>query len=474
MTHKLIPVILAGGSGTRLWPLSRSEYPKQFLSLSSDHSMIQETFLRLKGLGNLSSPFVICNEKHRFIVAEQMRQIDCNDVTILLEPESRNTAPAIGSAAMTIAQNEDSESILLVLSADHIIQNIKSFHNAVNLALTQAKNGKLVTFGIVPTNPDSSYGYIKAYKNNQYYFDVEEFSEKPSKQTAEKYLETGDYFWNSGMFVFQANTLIKELEKYSPETSINLRKSVENSKQDLDFIRLEKDFFNLAANNSIDYELLEKSDNVVVVPLDAGWSDIGSWNSLYDIGQKDINNNLITGDVITQDTFNCFIHSEFQMIATIGLNDICIVNTPDVTLISDKKDINKVKKVINQLHNLGRAEQSEHRKVYRPWGWFDTIAMGDNFQVKKLHINPNAKLSLQLHKHRAEHWVVVRGIATVTNEDKTLILSQGQSIYIAINTKHSIANLSDQVLEVIEVQSGSYLGEDDIVRFEDIYGREVQ
>jgi mannose-1-phosphate guanylyltransferase/mannose-6-phosphate isomerase len=474
VTNKIIPVILAGGSGTRLWPLSRSEYPKQFLSLNSDYSMIQETLIRLKGLDTLSSPLVICNEKHRFIVAEQMQQIDINDVTILLEPESRNTAPAIGSAAITLAKNGDNDSILLVLPADHVIQNVESFHNAVNLASSLAKNGQLVTFGIVPTTPDSNYGYIKTNNSNQYYFDVEEFTEKPSEKTAEKYLEEGNYLWNSGMFMFQANTLINELEKHSPETCMNLRKSVQNSQQDLDFIRLEKEFFNLASNNSIDYELMEKSDNVVVVPLDAGWNDIGSWNSLYDIGQKDNNGNFITGDVITEDTTNCFIHSEQQMIATIGLNEICVVNTPDVTLISNKKDINKVKKVINQLQKLGRGEQIEHRKVYRPWGWFDSIASGDNFQVKKLHITPNAKLSLQLHKYRAEHWVVVNGIATVTSEDKTITLSVGQSIYIPINTKHSIANLSNEVLDIIEVQSGSYLGEDDIERFEDIYGREVQ
>ena len=471
MTNKIIPVILSGGSGTRLWPLSRSEYPKQYLRLIGENTMIQETLLRLKGLSNLSDPVVVASYDHRFLVAEQLLQINIDSPTILLEPCGRNTAPAITASALQISKDGGDKNILLVLPADHEIQDIALFHKAIESGLQQARAGKLVTFGIVPTSANTNYGYIKKSGNNEDGYEVDKFIEKPDQNSANEFFEKKDYLWNSGMFMFQANTLIEELSKYCPEISNKIKYSVENASQDLNFICLEKSSFESSPNNSIDYELMEKSDNVVVVPLDAGWSDIGSWDSLYDCGTKDTNGNVIKGDIISQDTVNCFIHSDQNMVATIGLKDIFIVNTPDVTLVSTKKDLKKVSKIIDQLHNHGRKEQSSHRKIYRPWGWYDSIESGSFFQVKRLHVNPGAKLSLQFHNKRAEHWVVVKGVATVTNGDEEITLTKGMSTYIPIKVKHSLSNMENSSLEVIEIQSGLYLGEDDIVRLEDIYGR---
>jgi len=468
---QIIPVILSGGSGTRLWPLSRKQYPKQYLPLVGDNTMLQETILRLNGLGNLADPIIICNADHRFLVAGQCQQIDIESPTILLEPVGRNTAPAIAAAALQ-SQKISNEAVLLVLSADHVIQDIDAFHQAIKIASRQAQAGKLATFGIVPTDANTGYGYIKSSQENiDGAHKVEKFVEKPDLETAQTYLEQGNYLWNSGMFMFQADVLISELSEQSPNIVVSVIDAVTNATKDLDFIRLDKQSFESSPSDSIDYALMEKSDNVVVVPLDAGWNDIGSWSALHDIGKKDANGNVINGDVFMQDTTNTYIHANGHMIATIGVQDLIIVDTPNATLISTKDKSQEVKNIVEQLQHKNREEQSCHRKVYRPWGWYDSIEMGKHFQVKRLHVKPGAKLSLQMHYKRAEHWVVVSGIATAINGKETLILTEGESTYIPIGTTHALENHTDEILEIIEVQSGTYLGEDDIVRFDDIYGR---
>jgi len=474
---QIIPVILSGGSGTRLWPLSRKQYPKQYLPLVGDNTMLQETILRLNGLDSLADPIIICNADHRFLVAEQCQQIDIKNPTILLEPVGRNTAPAIAAAALQSLKIKHStlniqDPTLLILSADHVIQDVDAFHQAINIASQQAQAGKLATFGIVPTDANTGYGYIKSSQENiDGAHKVEKFVEKPDLETAQTYLEQGNYLWNSGMFMFQADVLISELSEQSPNIVISVIDAVTNATKDLDFIRLDKQAFESSPSDSIDYALMEKSDNVVVVPLDAGWNDIGSWSALHDIGKKDANGNVINGDVFMQDTTNTYIHANGHMIATIGVQDLIIVDTPNATLISTKDKSQEVKNIVEQLQRQDREEQSCHRKVYRPWGWYDSIEMGKHFQVKRLHVNPGEKLSLQMHHKRAEHWVVVSGVATATNGDQELTLTQGQSTYIPLKTAHCLENQTDEPLEIIEVQSGEYLGEDDIVRFDDIYGR---
>jgi mannose-1-phosphate guanylyltransferase/mannose-6-phosphate isomerase len=469
---KIIPVILSGGSGTRLWPLSRKQYPKQYLPLVSDKTMLQETILRLNGLDGLASPVIICNVDHRFLVAEQCQQIGITNPIILLEPIGRNTAPAIAAAALQPVE-ESEDSVLLVLSADHVIQNVEAFHKTINIAAKQAQDGKLVTFGIVPTDANIGYGYIKSSENgNDGAYKVEEFVEKPDLQTAQSYLEQGNYLWNSGMFMFQANTLIDELTTYSPEIVKLVNESVDNATQDLDFIRLEKQAFESSPSASIDYALMEKSNNVVVVPLDAQWNDIGSWSALHDIGIKDDNGNVIKGDVITQDTTNTYINANHHVVATIGVDSLIVVDTPDATFIATQDKAQEVSIIVDSLRAKNRDEAGAHRKVFRPWGWYDSIELGEHFQVKRLHVNPGAKLSLQMHYKRAEHWVVISGIATVFNGEDTFTLTEGESTYIPISTRHALENKTNKPLEIIEVQSGTYLGEDDIVRFEDIYGRD--
>ena len=468
---QIIPVILSGGSGTRLWPLSRKQYPKQYLPLVGDNTMLQETILRLNGLDNLADPIIICNADHRFLVAEQCQQIDIESPTILLEPIGRNTAPAIAAAALQ-SQKISNEAVLLVLSADHVIQDIDAFHQAIKIASRQAQAGKLATFGIVPTDANTGYGYIKSSQENiDSAHKVEKFVEKPDLETAQTYLKQGNYLWNSGMFMFQADVLISELSEQSPNIVVSVIDAVTNATKDLDFIRLDKQSFESSPSGSIDYALMEKSDNVVVVPLDAGWNDIGSWSALHDIGKKDANGNVINGDVFMQDTTNTYIHANGHMIATIGVQDLIIVDTPNATLISTKDKSQKVKNIVEQLQRQDREEQSCHRKVYRPWGWYDSIEVGKHFQVKRLHVKPGAKLSLQMHHKRAEHWVVVSGTATAINGKETLILTEGESTYIPISTTHALENHTDEILEIIEVQVGSYFGEDDIIRSKDIYGR---
>jgi len=468
---QIIPVILSGGSGTRLWPLSRKEYPKQYLPLTGDNTMLQETILRLNGLDNLADPIIVCNASHRFLVAEQCQQIDIKKSTILLEPIGRNTAPAIAAAALQSLKQTD-DTVLLVLSADHVIQDVEAFHQAINIASQQAQKDKLVTFGIVPTDANIGYGYIKTSKKGvDDAYKVEGFVEKPNLKTAQTYLEQGDYLWNSGMFMFKATTLIDELIAHSPDIVKSVSSAINNATQDLDFTRLDKQAFESSPSDSIDYALMEKSDNVVVVPLDAQWNDIGSWSALHDIGTKDSDGNAIQGDVLTEDTTNTYIYANHHMVATIGVQDLVIVDTPNATLIATKDKAQEVKKIVEQLQEQDREEQFCHRKVYRPWGWYDSIEVGFNFQVKRLHINPGAKLSLQMHHKRAEHWVVVSGTASAINGEEILTLAEGESTYIPIGTMHGLENNTNEQLEIIEVQSGTYLGEDDIVRFKDIYGR---
>jgi len=468
---QVIPVILSGGSGTRLWPLSRKEYPKQYLPLAGDNTMLQETILRLSGLVNLADPIIVCNADHRFLVAEQCQQIGVKNPTILLEPVGRNTAPAIAAAALQSLKDSD-DSTLLVLSADHVIQDVDAFHESINIASQQAQSGKLATFGIVPTDANTGYGYIKSSDervNGSY--KVEEFVEKPDPETAEKYLDQGHYLWNSGMFMFKAETLIDELTVHSPDIVVSVKTAVNNAEQDLDFIRLDKQAFESSRSDSIDYALMEKSDNVVVVPLDAGWSDVGSWPALYDIGAKDGSGNVLKGDVTAIDTTNTYIYASHHIVTTVGVDNLVVIDTPDATFIGSQDKAHEVKSIVESLQKKGRDEAYSNRKVYRPWGWYDSIEMGLHFQVKRLHVNPGAKLSLQMHHKRAEHWVVVSGTATAINGEDVLTLTEGDSTYIPVGTTHGLENKTNEQLEIIEVQSGTYLGEDDIVRFEDIYGR---
>lgn len=468
---QIIPVILSGGLGTRLWPLSRKQYPKQYLSLAGDNTMLQETILRLSGLDNLTDPIIICNADHRFLVAEQCQQIGVKNPTILLEPVGRNTAPAIAAAALQSLKTSD-EPVLLVLSADHVIQDIDAFHEAINIASNQAQEGKLATFGIVPTDANIGYGYIKSSKNNTNgAYKVEQFVEKPDLKTAKSYLEQGNYLWNSGMFMFKADMLIDELTVHSLDIVNSVNDAVNNAIHDLDFIRLEEQYFSLSPNDSIDYALMEKSNNVVVVPLDAGWNDIGSWSTLYDIGVKDSSGNVLKGDVIAKDTTNTYIYASHHMITTVGIDNLVVINTRDATFIASKDKADEVKSIVKSIQKKSRDEFQSNRKVYRPWGWYESIEVGKNFQVKRLHVNSGAKLSLQVHNKRAEHWVVVSGTATAIKEDNILTLTEGESIHIPLGTTHSLENKTNESLEIIEVQSGTYLGEDDIVRFEDIYGR---
>ena len=467
----IVPVILSGGSGTRLWPLSRKQYPKQYLTLVGENTMLQETILRLEGIDNLVDPIIVCNAEHRFLVAEQCQQIGVTNPIILLEPVGRNTTPAITAAALQVLNDKDA--ILLVLPADHVIQNVNVFHQAIDAAIEQAKNDKLVTFGIVPTDANTGYGYIKSAQdeNNGVYM-VEAFVEKPDLKMAESYLAQGNYLWNSGMFMFKASILIDELNAQSPDIVSAVKDAVDKAEQDLDFTRLNEEAFASSASVSIDYALMEKSDNVTMVPLDAGWNDIGAWGALYNVSNKDNDGNVIKGDVITQDTTNSYISANHHMVATIGVDDLIIVDTPDATFIASKDKAQEVKSIVEALQNSPRTEAQEHRKVYRPWGWYDSIEMGDSFQVKRLHIKPGARLSLQSHQQREEHWIVVSGVASVVKGNKNLELHKGQSTYIKIGEKHSLANDGDEELEIIEVQNGQYMGEDDIERFEDIYGRD--
>ncbi|WP_422409256.1 MULTISPECIES: mannose-1-phosphate guanylyltransferase/mannose-6-phosphate isomerase [unclassified Endozoicomonas] len=472
----LIPVIMSGGSGSRLWPQSRSLYPKQFLPLVNEQTMLQNTLSRLNGLDSVSAPLVIANEEHRFLVAEQIRQIGRQASAIILEPVGKNTAPAVALAALK-AQSlfEEKDPILLVLAADHVIQNNQAFHQAIEAALPAARTGKLVTFGIVPTHPETGYGYIKASKaltgNSVQAAPVDNFVEKPDLETAQGYLASGDYYWNSGMFLFKASRYLEELDKFCPDILQACEKAMAAESTDLDFVRLDETAFHACPDESIDYAVMEKTTDSVVVPLDAGWSDVGSWTSLADICEKDESGNACQGDVLLQDTRNTYVRSEKKLIATVGVDDLVITESDDAILVAHKDRVQDVKKIVERLKAANRSEAKLHRKVYRPWGAYDSIDMGDRFQVKRITVKPGAQLSLQMHHHRAEHWIVVKGTALVTNGDQEILLTENQSTYIPIGVVHRLENPGKFDLELIEVQSGGYLGEDDIVRFEDTYGR---
>ncbi len=458
-------VILAGGSGTRLWPTSRAAYPKQFLSLYGKETMLQATLKRLSNL-DIESSVVICNEDHRFFVAEQLREINALD-SIILEPIPKNTAPAIALAAFASKE----ESMLLVLPADHVIKDISAFSKAVSDAIPIAESGKLVTFGINPDKPNTGYGYIKSGKKYQDGFIVDEFVEKPSLELAKKYVDSGDYFWNSGMFLFKSKRYLEELQKFCPDIYTACKLASEKVENDLDFTRISEEEFKNCPSKSIDYAVMEKTSDAILVPMSAGWNDIGSWSSLWEINSKDKNGNSIQGDVITYGTSNSLIQSDGKLVATLGIKDLIIISTKDVVLVANKDNVEDIKIIANQLKIEERAEWQFHREVYRPWGKYDSIDIGEGYQVKRITVNPGAKLSVQKHHHRAEHWVVVSGTARVTNGDETLLLKKNESTYIPLGTIHALENPSTEKLELIEVQSGDYLGEDDIVRFEDIYGR---
>ncbi len=467
----MIPVVLSGGSGSRLWPLSRAHYPKQFIPLASEQTMLQETLGRLQGLrAEALSPLVICNEQHRFMVAEQLREMDVVAQNILLEPVGRNTAPAVALAALAAAPDD----ILLVLPADHVIENITAFHSAIELACSEAEKGALVTFGVVPTSAQTGYGYIQAASaeaSGLTAHSIQQFVEKPDLATAQAYVDSGDYYWNSGMFAFKAGRYLEELERYQPEMLSACRAAFDGSSVDLDFTRLDEAAFSACPDDSIDYAVMEKTDSAVVIPLDAGWSDIGSWSALWDISEKDEQGNTCKGDVLAVDTHDSYLHTNGRLLATVGIKDLVVVETDDAVLVADKSRVQDVKTVVNQLQAQGRSERESHRKVYRPWGMYDSIAANSRYQTKRIVVNPGARLSLQKHYHRAEHWVVVQGTGLVTRGDEEVVLSVNESVYIPIGMTHRLENPGVIPLEIIEVQTGDYLGEDDIVRFDDQYGR---
>lgn len=466
----MIPVILSGGSGTRLWPLSRSQYPKQFLPLVTDNTMLQETLMRLEGVSGVADPIVVCNEDHRFMVAEQLRELGIKPQAILLEPIGRNTAPAVAVAALSATSPDE---LMLVLAADHAISDIASFQTAISKAVAVADMGGLATFGIVPTGPETGYGYIKRGSSSDggASYHVDRFVEKPDLSTATAYVDSGDYYWNSGMFLFKASRFLEELERHRPEMLAACRKAYESAAVSPDFTRLGKEAFSACPADSIDYAVMEKTDQAVVVPLDAGWNDVGSWSALWDVAVKDSQGNAMKGDVLSVDTHNSYIQSENKLVAVVGLTDMVVVETDDAVMVSPRSRVQEVKLIVDLLKAAGRCEFESHRKVYRPWGYYDSIDMGERHQAKRIVVNPGAKLSLQMHHHRAEHWVVVKGTATVTRGEEVLLLSENQSTYIPIGTTHSLENPGVIPLEMVEIQTGSYLGEDDIVRFEDRYGR---
>ncbi|OCH58778.1 mannose-1-phosphate guanylyltransferase/mannose-6-phosphate isomerase [Vibrio splendidus] len=476
----IIPVIMAGGTGSRLWPLSRELYPKQFLKVTGEQSMLQQTFARLRGLEH-QAPLIICNEEHRFIAAEQTRLGGFDHSGIILEPVGRNTAPAIALAALqALEQVTDSEAepILLVLAADHLIENQVAFQFSVNQALVYAEAGQLVTFGVVPTSAETGYGYIKrGASQNDTAFKVDSFVEKPDLETAQDYLDSGEYYWNSGMFMFKASQYIEELKVHNPAMLEACEKAMSATQEDLDFVRVDKQSFQACPADSIDYAVMEPvcapsgSGNLVVVPMDAGWSDVGSWSALWDVTEKDNNNNAHKGDVIAVKSMNNYVYAENKLIATVGVNNLVVVETKDAILVAEKSQVQDVKAIVQQLKNSERPEYKIHREVYRPWGKYDSIDFGARDQVKRITVNPGQKLSIQKHFHRSEHWIVVAGTASVTNGDNVILVTEDQSTYIPLGTIHALENPGKIPLEMIEVQTGSYLGEDDIVRFEDRYGR---
>ncbi|WP_333622278.1 mannose-1-phosphate guanylyltransferase/mannose-6-phosphate isomerase [Stenotrophomonas indicatrix] len=463
----IVPVILSGGSGTRLWPLSRESYPKQFLPLVGDDTMLQATWKRVASIAG-AAPIVVANQEHRFMAAEQLRECKVLPQALILEPVGRNTAPAIAIAALQ-ALAGGNDALLLVLPSDHVVRNEAAFHAAVKQAAVAAEAGKLVTFGIVPTAAETGYGYIKAAIGEGVRA-VDRFVEKPDQATAEKYVASGEYYWNSGMFLFKASRYLKELETLQPAILAACRAALDKAARDNDFIRLDAEAFAASPNDSIDYAVMEKTADAAVVPLDAGWNDVGSWSALWEVSDKDADGNACHGDVIALDCKDSYAYGN-RLIAMVGLQDVVVVETDDAVFVGHKDRVQDVKEIVGQIKRDGRSEAAAHRKVYRPWGAYDSIDNGARFQVKRITVKPGATLSLQMHHHRAEHWIVVSGTAEVTRGDEVILLSENQSTYIPLGVTHRLKNPGKLPLELIEVQSGSYLGEDDIVRFEDSYGR---
>jgi|SRR5690554_3073038 len=466
----ITPVVMAGGTGSRLWPLSRQLNPKQFLKLCGEITLFQQTLARLDGL-KTAAPTIICNDEHRFMVAEQLRQLGVKGASILLEPVGRNTAPAVALAAIK-ARDVGEDPILLVLAADHYIQNADAFREAVWQATPLAEQGKLVTFGIVPQHAETGYGYIqRGVELEAAGYHVAGFVEKPNIEKAEEYLASGDYYWNSGMFLFRASAYLGALAEFQPDILEACERAMAKGTEDLDFVRVNEPAFAACPDDSIDYAVMEKTSDAAVVPLDAGWSDIGSWSALWEIGEKDEASNVSKGDCITLNTTNSFVHADHKLVATVGVDNLVVVETKDAVLVVHKDAVQSVKNVVNIIKSDGRHEHMNHREVYRPWGVYDSIDNGERYQVKRITVKPGAKLSVQMHHHRAEHWIVVSGTAKVTNGEKEFLITENQSTYIPIGQVHCLENPGVIPLELIEVQSGSYLGEDDIVRLEDQYGR---
>jgi mannose-1-phosphate guanylyltransferase/mannose-6-phosphate isomerase len=467
----LVPVLLSGGVGSRLWPVSREAHPKQFQPLAGELSMLQETLRRTTGLDE-AAPVVVCNEEHRFMVAEQLRQVEIGASALILEPEGRNTAPAVALAALHAVQ-EDPDALLLVLPADHVIQDVTAFVEAVGKAVPLAQQDKLMTFGVVPTSPETGYGYINCGAQlGEDLFALERFVEKPDSATASAYLESGNYLWNSGMFLLGASAFLAELGKHAPGILAACTEAMASASHDMDFVRPDAKSFAECPADSIDYAVMEKTSNGGVVSLDCGWSDVGAWSALWDVAPRDSEGNACRGDVLLDNCSGSYFYSDSRLVAATGVQDLVVVETADAVLVADKGRVQDVKRIVNALKAQNRPEVSLHRRVYRPWGSYESLVTSDRFQVKRIIVNPGQKLSLQMHHHRAEHWIVVQGTAEVTCDDKVFMLGEDESTYIPLGTRHRLANPGRIPLELIEVQSGTYLGEDDIVRFDDQYGRE--
>ncbi len=471
---KLIPVILVGGSGTRLWPVSRKNHPKQFLNITGDQTLLQATLSRLEGLDDMGESIVLCNEAHRFTAADQLHEMEHDFGDLILEPVGKNTAPAVAIAALRATQN-DQDALLLVLPADHVIQDKHAFHQAIALARKAALNNKLATFGIVPHKPETGYGYVKRGDAKTYeadtLYDVADFVEKPDLATAKSYVNSGDYYWNSGMFLFKASVFLQELEQFNPEMLEACKHSLSGATHDLDFLRLDKKAFEACPSDSIDYAVMEKTAKAVVVPLDAAWNDVGSWDALWEIEEKQENGNVLRGDVIIHQSHDCLVRAEHKLVSLVGVKDLVIIETKDALLVAAKDKVQDVKEIVEKLRDSDRCETELHREVYRPWGKYDSVDVGEHFQVKRITVTPGQSTSMQKHHHRAEHWIIVSGTARINCDDKTFLCTENQAAFIPQGSKHRISNPGKIPMEMIEVQTGVYLGEDDIVRYEDDYGR---